>query len=118
MDLSAISGADRLVLLLRQRLEERAKAGRGGPAQRKSADSPRLTSADTVRALAGVEGMDERHLRRALIQNLLLDSFGEKMVAEPQFQQVIDRVTQTIESDPKAAVLLQGMVRELKAAAR
>jgi hypothetical protein len=114
MEMNPTSSVDRLVLLLRERLSERAKAARGGAARRGTADAPRTTPADTIRALAAVEGMDERHLRRALIQNLLLESFGEKVAYDAQFQQVIERVTQTIEADPKGMDLLRRLVRELK----
>jgi methylmalonyl-CoA mutase cobalamin-binding subunit len=112
METNPVSNVDRLVLLLRERLSERAKAARAGASSRGGAR--RTTPAETVRALAGVEGMDERHLRRALVQNLLLESFGEKVVYDAQFQQVIERVTQTIEADPSGANLLQRLVRELK----
>jgi hypothetical protein len=110
-----ISNVDRLVLLLRQRLAERGNAARGGPAVR-SAVSATRTSA--LQKLAGVEGVDERHLRRALIQNLLSESLGEKLTGDAQFQQVVDRVTQTMEGDPEVGKLLHRMVRELKEAAR
>jgi len=109
-----ISNVDRLVLLLRQRLAERSTATRNSAAARRSSPPP----ADAVRALAAVEGMDERHLRRALIQNLLSDVFGQRLVNEAQFQQVVDRVTQTIEDDPDTARLLQRVVGDLKTAAR
>ena len=114
METNPINAADRLILLLRERLSQRAKASRGAAERRGGAGAPRATSADTVRALAGVEGVDERHLRRALIQNLLVESFGETVVLDAQFQQVIERVTQTIEADPKGANLLQRLVRTLK----
>jgi hypothetical protein len=109
-----ISNVDRLVLLLRQRLSERsAVASRGAAARRTQPAAP-----DAVRALAAVEGMDERHLRRALIQSLLADSFGRQVVNEAQFQQVVDRVTQTIEEDPDTVRLLQRVVGDLRTAAR
>jgi len=111
--MDAISNVDRLVLLLRQRLSERG-ATRPAATSRRASPPP----ADAVRALAAVEGMDVRHLRRALIQNLLSDLFGPRLVNEAQFQQVVDRVTEAIEEDPETARLLQRVVGDLKAAAR
>ena len=111
-----ISNVDRLVLLLRQRLSERSTAQRSAAAAASRRTSP--PAADVVRALAAVEGMDERHLRRALIQSLLSDAFGKAVVNEAQFQQVVDRVTQTIEDDPDTARLLQRVVGDLRTAAR
>jgi hypothetical protein len=111
-----ISNVDRLVLLLRQRLSERSTARHGAATAASRRTSP--PPADVVRALAAVEGMDERHLRRALIQSLLSDAFGKGVVNEAQFQQVVDRVTQTIEDDPDTARLLQRVVGDLRIAAR
>lgn len=108
-----ISNVDRLVILLRQRLAERANVapGRGKTAQAVA----RTTPASALSALAAIEGIEERHLRRALIQNLLSESLGEKVVNEASFHQVVDRVVQTIEADAQASGLLHRMVRELKA---
>lgn len=110
-----ISNVDRLVLLLRQRLSERSATNRGSAAASRRTSPP---PADMVRELAAVEGMDERHLRRALIQNLLSDAFGKGVVNEAQFQQVVDRVTHAIEADPETARLLQRVVGDLRTAAR
>jgi hypothetical protein len=109
-----VSNVDRLVLLLRQRLSERSATRRDGGASAKAAAKP----ASAVQALAAVEGLDERHLRRALIQNLLAESFDKALVNEAQFQQVVDRVTQTLEADVKTSSLLNRLVREMKEAAR
>lgn len=110
-----ISNVDRLVLLLRQRLDERARVAPGRAA---SAANIRRNDPPAIQALAAVEGVDDRHLRRALIQNLLSESFGEKIINEAGFQQVVNRVTQTIEADVETARLLDRLVRDLKAAAR
>jgi hypothetical protein len=110
-----VSNVDRLVLLLRQRLSERAATQRGGAAaSRRRPQAP----ADMVRELAAVEGLDDRRLRRALIQSLLADAFGKQVVNEAQFQQVVDRVTQTLEEDPAMARLLHRVVGDLRTAAR
>ena len=108
-----ISNADRLVILLRQKLEERAKAGKAGQAGSKAnVESPEEPSG--VRALAAIEGTDERQLRRALIQNLLADQLGPELLNDAQFQQVVTRVTDTIEDDPVATKLLSRLVADLR----
>lgn len=111
-----VSNVDRLILLLRQRLQERASAQARGASARSSGSRAQPVSA--LRELLSVEGVDERHLRRALIQNLLAESFDRRVLNDAQFQQVIDRVTETIEGDGEASKLLARLVRELKAAAR
>lgn len=104
-----ISNADRLVILLRQKLKERAKAGRAQAGNAKPAET-----VSGVRALAAIEGADERALRRALIQNLLADQLGPALVNDAQFQQIVTRVTDAIDEDPGAAKLLSRMVAELR----
>lgn len=114
-----ISNVDRLVLLLRQRLLERSKTGpaaRGGP---KSETADRATTGlDHIHALAAVDGVDDRQLSRALIQNILADQFGGNLINDAKFQQVVDRVTETIEADGGASKLLTRLVSELRASAR
>lgn len=112
-----ISNVDRLVLLLRQRLTERSKsaARRGDSRAQGSRPNEQLSA---VQAMAAVADMDERHLRRALIQNLLSESLGPKLVNEAVFQQLVDRVTETIEAEPETARLLQRLVADLRAAPR
>jgi hypothetical protein len=110
-----ISNVDRLVLLLRQRLEARAKKGAStaGP----SVQQPN-TPMDGVQALAGVDGVDDRQLGRALIQSVLVEQFGQAVMNDAKFQQVVDRVTETLEEDPGGSGLLGRLVAELRASAR
>ena len=112
-----VSNADRLVLLLRQKLQERAKAGAAGKAERKDrqgADAPAEPSG--LAALAAVESADERTLRRAFIQNLLADQLGPDLLNDAQFQQIVSRVTEAIEEDRGASRLLNRLIGELREA--
>ena len=106
-----ISNVDRLVLLLRQRLQERSKAG---AAPRKD-DHSAVGEPDTLKGLAAIEGLDERQLRRALIQNILADQFGAGLINDAKFQQVVDRVVETIEGDGEASKLIAKVLVELRA---
>jgi hypothetical protein len=111
-----ISNVDRLVLLLRQRLQDRDRLRAGdtaaGHRTAKKSDANGLSAAQ---ALAAAESIDERQLRRALIQDLLSDQFGERMLNEPRFQQVVDRVTTAIEADESGLALLRRISGELRA---
>lgn len=112
-----VSTVDRLVLLLRQRLEERDRTRKStGPAARKTA----LTTAGktAVQALAATEGVDDKQFRRAVIQGLLTDRLGTGMINDAAFQQVVDRVVSAIESDDQSRSLLDRLAEELKALAR
>lgn len=107
-----ISNTDRLVLLLRQKLQERAKAARGGRTGTKANAGTEQVSG--IKALAAVEGTDERLLRRAFIQNLLADQLGPELLNDAQFQQIVSRVTETIEEDAAASKLLTRLIADLR----
>jgi len=108
-----ISGTDRLLALLRQKLEERARAG---SAHRGSSKLPSNQSREPsgVHAYAAVDGHDERQLRRALVQHLLGEQFGADLLNDAHFQQIVARVTDAIEEDEVAARLLSDLVQELR----
>jgi hypothetical protein len=108
-----VSNADRLVLLLRQKLEERARANPSPrPAGKSSAGAAPPVSG--IRALGAIDWSDERALHRAIIQNLLADQLGPELINDAQFQQIVSRVTGAIEEDADAAELLTRVASELR----
>lgn len=110
-----ISNVDRLVLLLRQRLQERTRTQRSSKPGTGRAAAKETFS---VQALAAVEGIDDRQLRRSLIQGILSEQFGQQMVNEPRFQQVVDRVADALAGDPDGDALLTQITTALRAAAK
>lgn len=112
-----ITPLDGLVVLLRQRLAERTGKTRAGSRARTGegagASAPKL-----VQALAEIEGVDDRRLRRALIQDILGNHFGKAMVNDARFQQVIDKVTSTLEADADASSAFSRVISDLRGAAR
>lgn len=111
-----VSNVDQLVMLLRQRLLERSKS----TASPRKSGFPSSTKPPfaTVQALAAVESLDDRELRRALVQHILADRFGRPLINDARFQQVVDKVTETMQRDRGASRLLERMVGELRASAR
>jgi hypothetical protein len=108
-----ISNADRLVLLLRQKLEERTKSSASrGTANKPAAGAPPRPSG--VRALAAIDWSDARPLRRAIVENLLADQLGPDLINDAQFQQIVSRVTAALEEDEKMADLLTRVASELR----
>lgn len=107
-----ISNADRLVLLLRRKLEERAKAASSRGAVKQERSGAKDVSA--VRALAAIEGADERALRRTVIQHILADELSPELVNDAQFQQVVTRVTDTIGENRDSAELLADVLASLR----
>lgn len=112
-----VSNVDRLVLLLRQRLEERDRARKSaGPILRKTA--PTAAGKSAVQALAATEGVDDKQFRRAIIQGLLTDRMGTAMINDAAFQQVVGRVVDVMEGDDQTRALLDRITEELKSMAR
>ncbi|HEX8669687.1 MAG TPA: hypothetical protein VF727_15080 [Allosphingosinicella sp.] len=109
-----ISNVDRLAMLLRQRLAERAKA-EGRKSERKGGSGAGdVKGRRAVEALASVEGVDERQLRRALVENVLADQLGPELLNEAKFQQVVERVTETLTEHPGTARLLDRVLGEMR----
>lgn len=109
-----VSPADQLVVILRQRLAEhsqRTKSGRPAPSDRQGEPS------HAIQALAATEGLDDRTLRRALVQNVLARQFGSGVVNDAQFQQVVERVTETLADHAHGAELLDRLVQAIRAPA-
>jgi hypothetical protein len=66
----------------------------------------------------GVDGGGNRQLKRVLIQNLLAERFGSHLINDAEFQQTVDRVTETVEDEAAASALISRVVRALRASAR
>jgi hypothetical protein len=113
-----ISAADQLVLLLRQRLTEHSQTQRkGSGAAGKAASGRQAAPLHAIQALAATEGLDDRVLKRAIIQNILAEKFGSGLVNEAEFQQVVDKVVATLGDHAGGSDLLSRLVREMRATA-
>jgi hypothetical protein len=108
-----ISNIDRLVALLRQRLLEQAKFARPDKTSAGKREEPQ-----GIQALAAVEGIDDRQLKRALIQNILADQFGGAAINDSQFQLVVDRVTESLDASPDSSRLFARVIDDLRTSAR
>ena len=108
--MTSISNVDRLVLLLRQRLEQKAK---GAPSKARTAEGT-VGGLSAAKALAALADVDQRQVRRALIQGILSDQFGAELVNESRFQNMVDQVVRIMETDTRARSLLDQVTAELK----
>lgn len=112
-----ITNADRLVLLLRQKLRERSKTSSGKRIGAKGRpDKGRPVEAVGLQALQAVEGVNEHLLRHAFIQNLLAEQFGSALINDAQFQQIVTRVSEAIDEHPQASQLLSRILVDLRSA--
>lgn len=114
--MDAISNADRFVILLRQKLAERAQAKR--PSSTTRTDAKQTTRYDSVRAVAGRTaraGAEDHKLRRTIVEQLLADRFGAALVNEARFQQIVDQVSELMASDPDLGDLFGEVMAQVKA---
>lgn len=109
-----VSNADRLVRLLRQKLELRNRAKR---AQKTSeGQTVRQSGLDQIRLVTGEvsqAGGEPRQLHRVVVEQLLSEKFGSDLVNEPRFQQIVDQVFAIISDDADMSGLLAGVTQEL-----
>ena len=103
-----VSNADRLIQVLRQRLQDRSRTSTSG---RKPNAAAR---ADGLIPLSPVAIADDRQFRRALIQNILVEHFGGHLVNDARFQGLVDRVTSSLEADQNAVALLDRIATDFR----
>ena len=107
-----ISQVDQLAMILRQRILDQSKTR---APKRKGPDSGTKSSwVANLKAMAATDTIDDHQLRRALVQNILADQFGQTLVNETKFQQVVERVTEALEADEVGAALIGRCVVELR----
>lgn len=112
--MTRITNVDQIVAILRQRLLEKDRSSGAS----RAVVSVKSGQQSALQALAGIEGVDDRRLRRAVIQDILADQFGRHLVNDASFQQMVDRVTSTLENDPGAANVFATVIRDLRAQAQ
>jgi hypothetical protein len=113
--MEALSNADRFVVLLRQKLAERAQARStsvkraAGPAS-STAAAPHRPLAE----LAAQAGADDRNLRRTIVEQLLTERFGGQLANEPRFQQVVEQVTEILAADAELGAILGEVMAQVR----
>jgi len=109
-----ISSSSPFTILLRQRLSERARLAAKGEAGRVAEIGPAPTPAGTaLAALVASKGLDDYDTHRALVEYLLGTSFGDEMINQAKFQQMVEQVTHTMESDPELSRMMSEVLRRL-----
>jgi hypothetical protein len=110
-----VSNVDRLVQLIRKRLEERSKA----TAARKDSSVGHVqpTGRPAIPAITGKlaqAGANDALMRRTVVEQLLADQLGPALVNDARFQQIVDQVTQAMTSDDVIGNLLGETVKTLQ----
>jgi len=107
-----ISQVDQLALILRQRILDQSKTR--SARHKPSGTETRSSWVGGLKAMAATDGIDDHQLRRALIQNILAEQFGRGLINETKFQQVVERVVETLEADSSGSILMARCVAELR----
>jgi hypothetical protein len=108
-----ISNTDRLLAILRHRLQERSRdiKRRAGEDRKVDGNAEPATGLDAIALLSDV---DLPQLRRACIQALLADQFGANLLNDAPFQQIVTRVTDAMSGDQKTAELLDRIIQDVR----
>ncbi len=106
-----VSLSDRFAILLRARLEAHARAAQTGQPALSETGAPQAN----LMVLAARAGADKKQLRRMMIEQMLTENFGSKLANEAGFQQVINRVAEAMEADPKLANQMETLLGSLSA---
>lgn len=98
--MTRIGPTEQVLVLLRARLEQRARAA--SPVTREAPDAQAR-----LQALAALRDLPRRSFRQALVRGLLADRIGEALAGDPAFDQVVREVLELVESNPETAALLE-----------
>ncbi len=113
--MNPVSNTDRIVRQIRQRLEERSKAAIA--TKTNSADRIPLRGSAAVKAITSPianAGVEENHLQRLIVEQLLVEEFGVKLANDAKFQQIIDRVTQSMVTDVSVKSLMREVIDQIR----
>lgn len=112
-----ISRLDQVLLLLRKQIKQRAGAALVRPGASAAGTGARTGAADgdpiarvgvRLAQLRATGVTDRRVLARALIEQILVQHFGEALLNEAAFQGMLDRVLACVDEDPElGAVVMQ-----------
>lgn len=116
--MTRISNVDQILVLIQahlERLEKSKKSARSGKTRRPATTA--RAPLERVRELAAADSASQAELGRALLAALLSQEFGDELAADVRFQDLVDRVNDTIAADQNASALLQRAVTQLTAPA-
>jgi hypothetical protein len=118
--MDAVSNINQVMLILRQKLQERARKGATSSTSKSAPslqDTTRSDDVDPMRRIADLardDGLEDQQLARLFIESLLTREFGSALSNDAQFQQVIERVMQSLSSDTQLAAILNTAIIDIK----
>ena len=103
--MTRVTGTEHVLLLLRERITRDGRVRPEGPPVA-DAGGAAGRPLERLRAMAGLEALDERERRRAVIHGLLVEEMGEGVANDPGFRAVLDEVVRIIAASPGGAELI------------
>jgi len=114
--MTRITNNHALMALVRQQLSKVSRAKSSGIAKISShGASKKSNGISSIRRLSKTDDFSDEELARAVVQTLLADEFGDGLVNDAKFQQVVDRITRIITEDPQTKSLMEKSLQEMKA---
>lgn len=119
---ASIGGVSQLVSVIRSELTARPQGARAGARAAAGKEGGRYAD-QNLTALIGVRvrqiGRDDpqrgRKAFRVFLEAVLLSHFGEQMLADPKFYQMLDDVQLTMEGDAACAAMIADAIGHLLA---
>lgn len=111
--MTRINNVEQILVLIQAHLErlDKRKVGK----EVKSRDAETRAPFDRVRALAATAGTSDADLSRALLAALLIQELGPALAGDVSFQNLVDRIDQTMRADEQSAALLAQSIKQLSA---
>ncbi len=113
--MTRINNVDQLVLLLQERLDAASRKKRSAKNTKTGHTKAPTHTRDVSVAqdLLDSGNFTENDIQHALIQGILSQEFGDRLVNDANFQQVVNKVVEIIDRDPDMRKLLQESLQEL-----
>lgn len=108
--MAEVGRTDRVLLLLRERLQRRQ-----GAAVRSSvrATTPNLSPLERARAVAALAMLDGEGRRRLVVRAVLAERLGEAVANDAAFEAVGERVLAMLDETPDGRALVEAALAEL-----
>lgn len=110
-----LSPTDKVLAVLRQRLRDLDRLGAKSGPKRVSSGKPDTLA--RLKAVAGDDTLSQTQFRRKVVQDLLANQLGEKVLNEANFQAMVDRVTDALTENEVGTQLLDRVISDLRATA-
>jgi hypothetical protein len=118
---SSIGQVNQLAAAIALQLSRSAEPQRAGPARAKKAEAARRGAERDLSALIGlrvreIDPADPQRGKRAFrvfLEAVLLQKFGERLINDPGFHQLVDEIQGALDTDPKTHAMVKSAAEQL-----